>query len=122
MFGYHHVGPDRIFLWQDSPEPSTTSCGHLCLMAPKKEALTNPKSRHLSLNVAVTRAARRGKKKKRMNGALRDGNKQEGTPLKMTQQSNMKEKNPNLGEMRHATVGIPNKICITRRVWLSQMA
>lgn len=54
-FGYRRVGPNKIFLWKDGPEPNTTSCGHLCLMTPKKETLTNPKSRRLSLNVALTR-------------------------------------------------------------------
>lgn len=45
------------------------------------------------------------KEKKRMNGALRGGNEQEGTALKMTRPSHLNEKkNLNRGGARRATV------------------
>lgn len=76
-----------------------------CLMTPKKETLTNPKSRRLSLNVALTRRWW-GKKKKikdewgpqRWKWAGGNGTKNDST------QKLRGKKNPNLGEVRHATV------------------
>lgn len=64
-FGYRRVSPNKLFLWRDGPEPNPTSCGHLCLMTPKKETLTNPPTPPSVSQRGRNQAAAAGAKKKK---------------------------------------------------------